>query len=410
MAAFDENARNHVCIVGAGPAGVVLALILVRNGIPVTLVESQADFDRDFRGDTLHAYSMEILAQLNLAEAVLELSNSRIEQAQFGTGRGLVTLADFTRLKTAYPYVALVPQARFLERLVQEAKQYPGFRLWMNATCTELLQQDEQVAGIKCVHNGEPGSIPAHLVVAADGRNSAVRQQAGMELCRTSPPMDVLWFKLPVPENRKLAGGFQARFGAGTMLIIIDRGDHWQAGFIILKGSYRDFRTAGLGAFRDQLTEIAPELKDIFSGLEDWSQCAILSVVTGRVEQWHRPGLLLIGDAAHVMSPVGGVGINYAIQDAVSAANVLAPLLVQATVSENDLAEVQRRRETAVAFIQQLQRFIQNRIIAAALKSDKPFQPPLPMRVLSRSAFVQRKFAQVLAYGLKPELLDEELI
>ena len=329
MAAFDENARNHVCIVGGGPAGVVLALILVRNGVPVTLVESQADFDRDFRGDTLHAYSMEILAQLNLAEAVLELSNSRIEQAQFGTGRGLVTMADFTRLQTAYPYVALVPQARFLERLVEEAKQYPGFRLCMNATFTELLKQDEQIAGIKCVHNDEARSIPAHLVVAADGRNSAVRQQAGMELCRTSPPMDVLWFKLPAPENRKLAGGFQARFGAGTMLIIIDRGDHWQAGFIILKGSYRDFRKAGLGAFRDQLAEIAPELKDIFSGLEDWSQCAILSVVTGRVEQWHRPGLLLIGDAAHVMSPVGGVGINYAIQDAVSAANVLAPRLVQ---------------------------------------------------------------------------------
>ena len=410
MTEFGETAGNHVCIVGAGPAGVMLALILARNGIPVTLVESQPDFDREFRGDTLHAYSMEILAQLKLAEPILELSNSRIEKARFGTARGLVTMADFSRLKTAYPYIALVPQARFLERLVEEAKQYPDFRLWMNATFTELLKTGEKTVGIKCVHNDESISIPAHLVVAADGRNSAVRQQAGIELCRTSPPMDVLWFRLPVPGNSKLPGGFQARFGAGTMLIIIDRGDHWQAGFIILKGSYRDFRKAGLGAFRDRLAKIAPELKDAFSHLEDWSQCAILSVVTGRVEQWHRPGLLLIGDAAHVMSPVGGVGINYAIQDAVSAANVLTPHLVQGTVSENDLAEVQRRRETAVAFIQQLQRFVQNRVIAAALKSGKPFQPPLPMRILSKSAFVRRKFAQILAYGLKPELLDDGLV
>ena len=410
MAAFDENAGNHVCIVGGGPAGVVLALILVRNGIPVTLVESQADFDRDFRGDTLHAYSMEILAQLNLADPILELSNSKIEKARFGTERGLITLADFTRLESAYPFIALVPQSRFLERLVEEAGQYPNFRMWMNATCTGLMKEGGQIVGIECVHDNESKNIPAHLVIGADGRNSSVRQQAGMDLSRTSPPMDVLWFKLPRLENMKLEGGFQARFGAGTMLIIIDRGDHWQTGFIILKGSYRDFRKAGLGAFRDQLAEIVPELEDAFSQLEEWSQCAILSVVTGRVEQWYQPGLLLIGDAAHVMSPVGGVGINYAIQDAVSAANVLVPRLVQGTVSENDLAEVQRRREVAVAFIQKLQRFIQNRIIAAALKSDKPFQPPLPMRLLSKVPFFRRKFAQVLAYGLRPEMLDVNLI
>ena len=226
----------------------------------------------------------------------------------------------------------------------------------------------------------------------------------------TSPPMDVLWFKLPRLEHTGWSGGFQARLGTGTMLAILDRGDEWQMGFVILKGSYRDIRNAGIDAFREQLTSLVPGLKESFFHLRDWSQIAILSVVTGRVEKWHRPGLLLIGDAAHVMSPVGGVGINYAIQDAVSAANVLTPRLKLESVSEQDLAEVQRRRESAVDFIQKVQRLFQNRIIAAALKSDKPFRPPLPMRLLSRSALFRRKLAQVLAYGLKPELLDGELI
>ena len=410
MTAFDENAQNHVCIVGAGPAGVVLGLTLARNGIPITLVESQSDFDREFRGDTLHASSMEILDQLNLADPILELCNSKIQKLSMSTESGLLSIADFSRLESAYPYVALLPQSSFLERLVEEAKQYPNFRIWMNTTFTELLKTDEQIAGINCVRADASRNIPARLVVAADGRNSAVRQQAGIELHRTAPPMDVLWFKLPRLQNSDWTGGLQARLGSGTMLVLLDRGDQWQVGFVILKGSYRDLHNAGIDTFREQLTGLVPGLEDTFSHLKDWSQCAILSVVTGRVEKWYQPGLLLIGDAAHVMSPVGGVGINYAIQDAVSAANVLTPPLKQGAVSVNDLAEVQKRREPAVAFIQKLQRVIQDRIISAALTSDKPFQPPLPMRLLSKVPFLRRKLAQILAYGLRPELLDEDLV
>ena len=347
MTAFDENAQNHVCIVGAGPAGVVLGLTLARNGIPITLVESQSDFDRGFRGDTLHASSMEILDQLNLADPILDLCNSKIQKLVMSTEGELLSIADFSRLESAYPYVALLPQSSFLERLVEEAKQYPNFRIWMNTTFTELLKTDAQIAGINCVRADVSRNIPARLVVAADGRNSAVRQQAGIELHRTAPPMDVLWFKLPRLKNSDWTGDLQARLGSGTMLVLLDRGDQWQVGFIILKGSYRDIRNAGLNAFRNQLSDLVPGLKETFSHLEDWSQCAILSVVTGRVEKWYQPGLLLIGDAAHVMSPVGGVGINYAIQDAVSAANVLTPRLARGTVSVNDLAEVQKRREAA---------------------------------------------------------------
>jgi len=401
---FPESARNHVCVAGAGPAGVMLSLILARNGIPVSLLEGQADFDRKFRGDTLHASSLEILQQLDLAAPILAISNARVEKLQLAAGRGLITIADFSRLDTPYPYVALIPQERFLKRLVEEAGKFSHFRLLYEATVTDLVREDGKVCGVRYVHEGDTREMRACLVIGADGRGSTVRDKAGLKLSRTSPPMDVLWFTVPRDRDSAL-GAVAGRFGAGTMMAMIDRGEEWQIGFVILKGSYRALREAGMEAFRAELRGLAPELGDSLSSLREWSQCAILSVVTGRVDRWHQPGLLLIGDAAHVMSPVGGVGINYAIQDAVAAANELVEALSEGEVTEDRLASVQRRREPAIRFIQSVQGFIQSRIIAAALKSDRPFVPPLPLRVMSRFPIFRKQMARILAYGSRPELL-----
>lgn len=246
----------------------------------------------------------------------------------------------------------------------------------------------------------------ACLTIGADGRGSTVRQKAGIKLGKTSPPMDVLWFKLPKNTGDKADQAAAIHFGSGTMLVMIDRGNEWQMGFVLLKGTYKTIRDKGLPAFREELIKLAPGLKDTLHVIDDWTKCAILSVVTGRVEKWYQPGLLLIGDAAHVMSPVGGIGINYAIQDAVAAANLLTEPLVNGNVTELELAMVQQRRELATRCIQTIQTFIQKRIIANALKTDKPFKPPLPIRILSRFSIFQRVTARVMAYGFNHESIE----
>ncbi len=405
MANINESASNHVCIVGGGPAGVVLSLLLTRRGIPVTLLEGQADFDRNFRGDTLHASSLEIFEQLGLVDSILKLSSGRIEKLEFNYENSTITIADFTRLKTAYPYVALIPQEKFLNFLVEEAGKAPEFRLIMNAKVNDLIRDENKVCGVVYKHDGQTRELRACLTIGADGRGSTIRQKGGLKLGKTSPPMDVVWFKLPRDKNTALGNAADIRFGSGTMLVMIDRGDEWQMGYIILKGSYKKLREAGMDGFHEELIKLLPEIESSLTNLQDWSQCAILSVVTGRVKQWYQPGLLLIGDAAHVMSPVGGVGINYAIHDAVAAANILTEPLVNGDVNEDTLALVQQRREKPVSFIQTIQALIQKRIIAGALKSDTPFQPPLPVRLLSNFPFFQKRMARILAYGLQPEII-----
>lgn len=409
IVSFDESASNHVCIVGAGPAGVILSILLARQGVPVTLLEAQNDFDRDFRGDTLHASSLEILQQIGFAEPVLELCHSKIQKFQFTTHEDNITMADFSILDTAYPYIALIPQQKFLTFMTDEARKFPNFRLIMNAKFHELIVKGDKVCGVKYRKDGSEHEVPACLVVGSDGRGSRVREKAGIKLGKTSPPMDVIWFKLPRNENMGAENHTGIQFGSGSMLVILDRGNDLQVGYVIVKGSYKALRENGIPALKNELIKIAPELEPSLSTLNDWSQCAILSVVTGRVEQWYKPGLLLIGDAAHVMSPVGGVGINYAIQDAVAAANVLTEPLCQKQVTETDLADVQHRRERSVRFIQSVQSLAQKRIIAGALKSDKAFRPPLIIRILTRFAFFRKRIAKTMAYGIQPEYLENRL-
>lgn len=395
--------ETQVCVVGGGPAGVICAWLFALQGIEVVLLEGEPDFDRAFRGDTLHASSLEILDQLGHAQPVLELANNMIAKLEMEIGDKKLTLADFSRLDTPFPYVAIIPQHTFLDYLVLHARSLPNFSLFMNARVHEHIVENGKVCGVKYKYQSSEHQVKADLTIGADGRGSTLRRLAGLKLDKTSPPMDVLWFRLPVPETLTGQGTVGAKIGKGHMLVSIDRKEYLQIGYVIMKGSYRELRESGLDDFKQHITRLMPALASSVNELNDWSQVSILSVVTGRVNQWCKEGLLLIGDAAHVMSPVGGVGINYAIQDGVAAVNILADVIKNKRLTIKSLEVVQKRREPAVKFIQAIQSMIQKRIISSALKSDAPFQPPLPMKLISRVPFLQMKFARLLAYGLQPE-------
>ena len=386
--------QTNCCIVGGGPAGAVLALILARQGIPVKLLEAHKDFERDFRGDTIHPSVMEIMEQLGLADRLLELPHSKLHQLTINTENDSVTVADFSRLKTRYPYIMVIPQVKFLNFITDEAKRYPNFELITGANVQEIIEEDQVIKGVRYRGHGGWHEVRAVLTVGADGRHSRLRQLAGFQPIETSPPMDVLWFRLP--RKAEEAEGLSGRFGKGQIVVLLDRSEQWQIAYVIPKGRYQHLRTAGLEALRQSLVEVVPELSDRVEQLHDWSQVAFLSVESNRLPRWHRPGLLLIGDAAHVMSPVGGVGINYAIQDAVVAANVLSNDLKTGTVKISHLATVQRHREIPTRFIQAFQSVAQQRIFARVLNSDPSFQLPAFLRI----PILRDLPAKLIAFGI----------
>jgi 2-polyprenyl-6-methoxyphenol hydroxylase-like FAD-dependent oxidoreductase len=394
-----EPQRTTCCIVGGGPGGAVLALLLARKGVPVMLLEAHEDFDRDFRGDTVHPSILEIMDQLGLADRLHQFRHSKIHTARFMTPTGPVTIADFRRLKTRFPYIMTLPQAQFLEFITGEAKRYPNFQLLMGASAQELIEEDGEVRGLRYRDHEGWHEVRALLTVAADGRSSRLRRLAGFTPVKTSPPMDVLWFRWP--RRADDGEGILGRFGRGHGLVLLDRLDQWQVGYIILKGSFQQVRAAGLEALRRSITEMAPEYADRAETLQDWDQIAVLSVESSRCPQWSRPGLLLIGDAAHVMSPVGGVGINYAIQDAVVAANVLTDPLLAGQVRPDRLRQVQREREMPTRIIQWIQKQVQQRIIGAALKSNAPLTIPPAIRFLLRLPILRDIPARILAFGVR---------
>jgi 2-polyprenyl-6-methoxyphenol hydroxylase-like FAD-dependent oxidoreductase len=394
-----DRHETTCCIVGGGPAGAVLALLLAREGTPVMLLEAHEDFDRDFRGDTIHPSVLEIMDELGLADRLLSLRHSKIHMATFMTPTGPVTVADFRRLKTRFPYIMMLPQAHFLEFITEEAKRYPNFQLVMGASAQELIEEDGAVRGVRYRSHEGWHEARALLTVGADGRSSRMRRMAGFEMVKTSPPMDVLWFRWSRRESD--GEGILGRFGRGHALVMLDRLDQWQVGYVILKGSFQQVRAAGLEALRHSIVEMAPEFADRAESLQDWDQVAVLSVESSRCLKWSRPGLLLIGDAAHVMSPIGGVGINYAIQDAVETANLLGDKLKARHLQANDLNSVQRQREWPTRVIQWLQRQIQQRVIAAALRSNRPLNLPLAIRLLIRLPLLRDIPARMIAFGVK---------
>ena len=404
-----EVPKTACCVVGGGPAGAVLSLLLVRRGIPVTLLEMHRDFDREFRGDTIHPSVMEILDQIGLAERLHEIPHTKVSGPTLQFANGSITPFNLGRLKTKFPYILLVPQSRFLEFITGEALKYPHFKLVMHANANRMIEEEGVVRGVQYATPDGLCEVRAGLTVGADGRFSQTRRLAGFEPIKTSPPMDVLWFRLPKLEGEpQISGGALGGIGRGRIFILLERNDYWQGGLVFPKGHYQELRALGVGAVRQQISEIDPRFARHAEALTDWRQVSLLSVESSRCPLWHKPGLLLIGDAAHVMSPVGGVGINYAIQDAVATANVLSGPLKAGKVSDEDLAEVQRQREWPTRTIQAFQSFLQQRLIAGVLQSQQVSNIPWQLRLLTRIPIVRDLPPRMIAFGPRRVRLNED--
>jgi 2-polyprenyl-6-methoxyphenol hydroxylase-like FAD-dependent oxidoreductase len=397
------NEETRCVIVGAGPGGSMLALLLARRGVPVTLLEMHKDFDREFRGDTVHPSTLEILDQLGLAEKVHKIPHSKVYGPSFMTNRGLFQPFDLRRLKTKFPYILMIPQAKFLELLTTEAVRYPQFQLMMGTNVYDLIREDDSVCGVRYQTSETQAEMRARLTVGADGRHSRVRHLAGFEPVKTSPPMDVLWFKLPkLGADMDVGSGLMGAIRRGRILVVLDRFDNWQVGFVFPKGQYQQVKATGIEAMRQIIVELEPRFAEHVKTLKDWQQLTLLSVESSRCPRWHQPGLLLIGDAAHVMSPIGGVGINYAIQDAVVAANLLAKPLLEGRLREQQLAEVQRRREFPTKFIQGFQSMMQKRVLAPALNSTQTtLQVPALFRWFVRTPILRDLPPRLIGFGVR---------
>jgi 2-polyprenyl-6-methoxyphenol hydroxylase-like FAD-dependent oxidoreductase len=404
---IEPAGQTTCCVVGGGPGGMMLALCLARRGVDVTLLEAHKDFDREFRGDTVHPSTLEILDQMGLAESLHQLPHNKIYGPTFQMAGLSFSPLDFRRLNTKFPYIMLIPQTKFLEFLAAEGRKYPNFHLRMVANVNGLIEEDGRVRGVHYQSTDAQHELRAALTVGADGRFSKVRQLAGFEPIKTSPPMDILWFQLPhLPgdaHSDRLMGGFKN----GRLLAVFDRLDYWQIGYVFPKGQYQQVRAAGMDAFRKSIADIEPSFTQHVESLEEWNQCSLLSVESSRCPIWYKRGLLVIGDAAHVMSPVGGVGINYAVQDAVVTANLLSGPLIHGTVGVEKLAEVQRQREWPTRVMQAIQSALQTRMIANALQTQGPLQIPLGVRVFFKIPILRDIPARIMAFGVRRVRLQE---
>jgi 2-polyprenyl-6-methoxyphenol hydroxylase-like FAD-dependent oxidoreductase len=393
--------NTRCCIAGGGPAGIMLGFLLARAGVDVYVLEKHNDFLRDFRGDTIHSSTLELMHELGLLEEFLKIPHQKVLELAGQVGGETVTLADFTHLPTRCKFLALMPQWDFLNFIAEKGKAFSRFHLKMNAEVIDIVEENGLITGVRAKTPDGEIEIHADLIVGADGRRSTLRERAEMQVINLGAPMDVMWMRLS-----KLPGDPQQTFGhveAGKIFVMLDREQYWQCAYVIPKGSADELRERGLAAFRQEIAQLSPFLGERVEELRDWKDISLLTVAVDRLSEWSRPGLLCIGDAAHAMSPIGGVGINLAIQDAVAAANILAPIFMEGRPSEAELAEVQRRREFPTRATQRMQTIVQNHVLARVLRSDQPISLPWPLRLFQRWPFLRRIPARIIGVGFRPE-------
>ena len=397
----DSSITTQCCIAGGGPAGMMLGFLLARAGVHVVVLEKHADFFRDFRGDTVHPSTLELMFELGLLDKFLQLPHQKVETLSAQIGAEHLQFVDFRHLPTHCKFMALMPQWNFLNFLAEQGKRYKTFDLRMQADATDLIEENGRVVGLIAKTPDGALTIRADLVVGCDGRHSTVREKAGFKSEDYGAPMDVLWFRLShkASDSADTFGHIEA----GRLMVMLDRGDYWQCAYIIPKGGIERVKSEGLEAFRARVVEMSPFVSDRVGELKTWDDVKLLSVTVDRLQKWWRPGLLCIGDAAHAMSPIGGVGINMAVQDAVAAANRLAGPLRAGTVSDDDLRAIEERRTLPVRFTQWLQLTIQQRIISRVLASHERPKPPLFFKLFGVFPLLRRIPARLLGIGIRPE-------
>jgi len=397
-----ESLSTTCVIAGGGPAGMMLGYLLARAGIDVTVLEKHQDFLRDFRGDTVHPSTLQVMHELGLLEEFLRLPHAEIRGVGIDIGDRHYQFGDLTHLPTACKFIAMMPQWDFLDFLARKAKQFPNFRLLMQTEAKDLIAQGERICGVLATGPDGNMQIRAGLTVAADGRGSVLRAKSGLKVTDLGAPFDVLWLRLPFRDGDPV--DVVGRLKGGQMFVMLYRGDYWQCALVIPKGGHDAIRAEGLTRFKARLKDIAGFAADrVEDAITDFDQVKLLTVAVNRLEDWARPGLLCIGDAAHAMSPVGGVGINLAIQDAVATANLLGPVLLQGTPKLGDLRKVQKRRLFPTRIIQGFQLVVQNRFLAPTIASGTTPRAPWFVKLIDAVPLLQRIPARMVGMGPRPE-------
>ena len=399
--------QTHCCVVGGGPAGMMLGYLLGRAGIETVVLEKHGDFFRDFRGDTVHPSTLQVMDELGLIDGFLKVPHQQLQKMDGQFGDDSIRIADLSRLDVKYPFIAMMPQWDFLNFLRESGKRFACLNVMMNASATDLIRSGDAVVGVTADTPEGPVEVRAGLTIGCDGRHSMVRERAGLEVEGIGAPMDVLWFRAGRRANE--TENLFARVQTGKMLVTFDRGDYWQCAYVIAKDQFDAVKARGLDVFRNDVIGMAPILSAGMADVNSWDDVKLLTVAINRLKRWTLPGLLCIGDAAHAMSPVGGVGVNLAIQDAVATANLLAAKLAavkdsRGCPSEDDLDAVRRRRTFPVRMTQTMQVVVQNNIISVALKpGNQPLRAPLFARLVNAIPWLQGITARFVAIGVRPE-------